>query len=59
MYLKNYGRKTVTMALEGTPYISVMPLFVSHTDIVFCSEPKVNSLVKLASKMRYHILLGK
>lgn len=59
MYLKKYGKHTVNMALEGTPYISVMTLFKSHTEIVFCSEPKVDKLMKLASKMHFHVLLGK
>jgi len=58
MYLKKYGKHTVNLALEGTPYISVMPLFVSHTEMVFCSEPKVDKLLKICKKMRYHCLLA-
>lgn len=58
MYLKKLGKHTVNMALEGTPYISVMQLFVSHTEMVFCSEPKVDKLLKVASKMHHHVLLG-
>uniref|UniRef100_A0A1B6KHQ5 Large ribosomal subunit protein uL10m n=1 Tax=Graphocephala atropunctata TaxID=36148 RepID=A0A1B6KHQ5_9HEMI len=58
MYLKKMGKHTVNMALEGTPYISVMPLFATHTEIVFCSEPKVDKLLKIAGKMRQHVLLA-
>ncbi|XP_046675355.1 39S ribosomal protein L10, mitochondrial-like [Homalodisca vitripennis] len=58
MYLKKFGRHTVNMALEGTPYISVMPLFITHTEMVFCSEPKVSELLKVAGKLRQHVLLA-
>lgn len=59
MYLKRLGKHTVSMALEGTPYMPVMSLFVSHTEMVFCSEPKVDKLLKVAAKMHHHVLLGK
>uniref|UniRef100_A0A1B6H463 Large ribosomal subunit protein uL10m n=1 Tax=Cuerna arida TaxID=1464854 RepID=A0A1B6H463_9HEMI len=58
MYLKKMGKHTVNMALEGTPYISVMPLFATHTEMVFCSEPKVSELLKVAGKLYQHVLLA-
>lgn len=51
MYLKEYSKYTVKMAIENTPYITILPLFESRTVVLFSEEPKVEKLLKIIKKM--------
>lgn len=59
MYLKQYGKKTVRMALKETKYEPVLTLFSSRNFMVFSQEPQVAKLLKLNRKMPQLILMGK
>jgi hypothetical protein len=59
MHLKQYGRKVVTMALEGTKYEPVLTLFTSRNFIVFSAEPQVATLLKLNRRVPNIVLMGK
>jgi len=58
MYMKKLGRHTVEMALESTQYTAVLPLFSSSTVMVFCSDPKLDKLLKVTSKLHHYVLLA-
>jgi ribosomal protein L10 len=47
MYLKQYGKKVVRMALENTKYEPVLTLFTSRNFLVFSEEPLVAKLLRL------------
>lgn len=54
-----YGKKTMKMALEGTPYEAVLSLFVSHSAIVFSPETNVKKCLQICRKSPSLIILGK
>lgn len=57
MYLKRYSKHTVKIAVENTPYVTILPLFESSTVILFCEEAKVQRLFKVIKKMPSIILM--
>lgn len=59
MYLKQYGKKVVRMALENTKYEPVLTLFTSRNFMVFSEEPQVAKLLKLNRRIPQLILMGK
>jgi ribosomal protein L10 len=59
MYLKQYGKKIVRMALEETKYEPVLTLFTSRNFMVFSQEPQVAKLLKLNRRIPQLILMGK
>lgn len=53
-----YSKYTAKLALEGTSFEAVLQLFVAHNAIVFCDEPKVESLIKCLKKIPQYILMA-
>ncbi|KAF6215154.1 hypothetical protein GE061_009905 [Apolygus lucorum] len=59
MKLEVYSKNIVKMALNGTPYETVIQLFVAHSALIFCDEPKVGKLIKIVKKIpQYAIMAG-
>lgn len=59
MLMKIYGKKTLEIAFEGTPYKdAVLPFYVSHNMITFCAEPNIKTLIRVTKKFPQFILLG-
>jgi hypothetical protein len=59
MYLKQYGKKVVRMALEETKYEPVLTLFTSRNFMVFSQDVQVSKLMKLNRRTPQLILMGK
>jgi hypothetical protein len=59
MYLKQYGKKVVRMALEETQYEPVLMLFTSRNFMVFSQDVQVSKLLKLNKRIPQLILMGK
>lgn len=53
-----YSRTLIQAILKGTKYEAVLPLFESHTMMVFSNNPQVDVLLKLQKKMPQYILLA-
>ncbi|PNF29747.1 hypothetical protein B7P43_G11200 [Cryptotermes secundus] len=58
MYLKQYGKKVMRMALEDTKYEPVLTLFVSRNFMVFSPELQVGKLLKLNRRIPQLILMA-
>lgn len=58
MHFKNYGKETLKMAVEGTPYEAVLDLYISRNMIVFSPEPEIKKLLKISKKFPQLVLLG-
>lgn len=59
MLLKKYGRKTMEMAVMGTPYEAVLDFYVSHNKTLFCPEPQIKKVLKISKKFPHLVILGK
>lgn len=59
MDFENYGKKTLEMAVKDTPYEVLIDFYVSHNMFVFCEEPKIKEMLKVARKCHQIVLLGK
>lgn len=57
MYLKENSKHTVKIAVENTPYETILPLFQSRTVMLFSEEPKVRKLLRMIKKMPSIILI--
>lgn len=58
MKLKSYGRTIMSVALKGSIYKPIMPLFATKTSIVFSPEPKVAQVLKIVKKIPQLILMA-
>lgn len=58
MTLEIHSKHTVKLAVSGTQYEAILPLFVTHNAIIFCDEPKVGKLIKVLKKIPQTILMG-
>ncbi|CAH0556994.1 unnamed protein product [Brassicogethes aeneus] len=58
MHYKNYGRKTLEMAVEGTKYETLLEFYVSHSMTVFSPEPELKKLLKITKKFPQLVLLA-
>ncbi|XP_020711247.2 39S ribosomal protein L10, mitochondrial [Athalia rosae] len=58
MYIKVYGRDTLAIAVENTPYKAILQLFISHNIIVFSPEPNVKQLLKIVRKVPSVVLMA-
>lgn len=54
-----YGKTTMKIALEGTPYEALLPFYVSHNAIAFSTETNIKKLLQITKKFPQLILLGK
>ncbi|PSN48048.1 39S ribosomal protein L10 [Blattella germanica] len=57
MYLKQYGKKVLQLAVENTKYEAVLQLFTSHNFMVLSPEQKLGKLLKLSKKMPQMVLM--
>uniref|UniRef100_A0A0A9WJL0 Large ribosomal subunit protein uL10m n=1 Tax=Lygus hesperus TaxID=30085 RepID=A0A0A9WJL0_LYGHE len=59
MTLEVYSKYVVKMALQGTPYEAALKLFIAHSALIFCDEPKVGKLIKIVKKIpQYSLMAG-
>ncbi|KAL5285913.1 hypothetical protein ACFFRR_007534 [Megaselia abdita] len=58
MQLKVYGKKIISMAVEGTKFETIEPLFDSNHCIVFSSEEQVSKLLRLTKKVPQMVLMA-
>lgn len=58
MQLKDYGKKIIRMAVEGTKFEAIEPLFDSNHCIVFSSEEQVSKLLRLTKKFPQMVLMA-
>lgn len=58
MHLKAYSKSIINLALLGTKFESVLPLFNSSNRIVFSSEPNTKKLLKIAKKIPQMVVLA-
>lgn len=58
MHFKLYGRATMAMAVENTPYEAVLKLFGSQTLVIFGQDANVGKLLKIVKKRPEIVLMG-
>ncbi|GLV37781.1 mitochondrial ribosomal protein L10 [Carabus blaptoides fortunei] len=58
MHIKEYGLKTLKMALDGTKYEPFTHHYVSHNMILFSPEPNIKQVLKLSKKIPQIVLLS-
>lgn len=58
MHYKNFGHKTVELAVKNTPYETILDFYVSHNMTVFCKEPNIKKLLQITKKFPQLILLA-
>ncbi|KAJ8934202.1 hypothetical protein NQ314_013519 [Rhamnusium bicolor] len=58
MHFKKYGKKTLEMAVKGTPYEAVLDFYVSHNMTVFSPDPEINKMLNITKKFPQLILLA-
>lgn len=58
-HIRRYGKKVIQKALVGTAYEPCLSLYVSHNEIIFSEQNKVDVLLKILKKAPQLILLGK
>lgn len=59
MFYKNYGKKTMEMAIKGTPYETVLDFYVSHNMTLFSPEPEIKKVIKMSKKYPQLIIIGR
>lgn len=59
MQMEIYGRKTMKMALQGTPYEAVLSFYFSHNAIVFSPQADIKKCLKICRKFPSLLPLGK
>lgn len=58
MALKLYGRSILSQALTNSKFEAILPLFATHSCIVFSPEPKVGQILKISKKIPQLVLLA-
>lgn len=58
MKLKAYNKNILQLALEGTKFEPILPLFQSSSSVVFSPEPKLPQILKISKKIPQMILLA-
>lgn len=58
MLFKQYGKKTMEMAIKGTPYETILDFYCSQNITTFCREPDINTVLKITKKFPQIVLLG-
>lgn len=59
MHFRNFGKKTLQIAVAGTPYESVLDFYCSHNMFVFSPEPEIKKMIAVARKFPQLVFLGK
>ncbi|KAF7287160.1 mitochondrial ribosomal protein L10 [Rhynchophorus ferrugineus] len=50
MHFKKVGKETVSLAVKGTHYETILDFYISHNMIIFSPEPKIKKLLKILRK---------
>ncbi|KAJ8920969.1 hypothetical protein NQ315_015763 [Exocentrus adspersus] len=58
MYLRQYGKKTLDMAVRGTPYETVLDFYVSQNMLLFSPQPDIKKVLSITKKFPELILLA-
>jgi len=58
MHFKSYGKTTMEMALQGTPYEAALNLYISRNMTVFSPEPEIKKLLKVSKKFPQLVLMA-
>lgn len=58
MHFKQYGSKTLELAIKGTPYERVLDFYISRNMTIFSPEPEIKKLLKILRKFPQLVLLG-
>lgn len=59
MLFKKYGKKTMEMAIEGTPYQAALDFYVSHNMMLFSPESEIKKVLQITKKCPQLVILGK
>lgn len=59
MYYKKYGKKTMEMAIKGTPYEAVLDFYCSQNMTLFSPEPEIKKVLKISKKFPQLVIMGK
>lgn len=58
MHFKKFGKETVSLAVKGTPYETILEFYISHNMIIFSSKPEIKKLLKILRKFPQLVPLG-
>ncbi|XP_018320735.1 39S ribosomal protein L10, mitochondrial [Agrilus planipennis] len=58
MFLSDLGKKTVEMAIKGTPYETVLSLFTSRNMTLFCRDPDISKMLTITKKFPQLVLMA-
>ncbi|RZC41131.1 hypothetical protein BDFB_009095 [Asbolus verrucosus] len=58
MHFKNYGKKTLELAVKGTKFETVLDFYVSRNMTVFSPEPEIKKLLKITKRFPQLVLLA-
>ncbi|KAG5892976.1 hypothetical protein JTB14_015020 [Gonioctena quinquepunctata] len=58
MHFKKYGKKTLEMAVKGTPYDTLLNFYVSQNMTVFSPEPDIRKVLSITKKFPQLVLLA-
>ncbi|XP_066139261.1 large ribosomal subunit protein uL10m-like [Euwallacea fornicatus] len=58
MHFERYGKETVRLAVIGTPFETVIKLFMSQTTMIFSPEPQLKTLLRILRKFPELVLMA-
>ncbi|XP_017778149.1 PREDICTED: 39S ribosomal protein L10, mitochondrial [Nicrophorus vespilloides] len=58
MLYKNIGKKTLDIALKGTPYEAILNFYMCHNMIVFSPEMQIKKLLKISKRFPQLVVLA-
>ncbi|XP_014278958.1 large ribosomal subunit protein uL10m [Halyomorpha halys] len=56
--IDKFSKKVVDKAVRGTIYESILPLFITHTAIIFSEELHVDKILKVLRKIPQYVLMA-
>ncbi|XP_050315170.1 39S ribosomal protein L10, mitochondrial-like [Anthonomus grandis grandis] len=58
MHFRQYGKKTLEMAIKGTKYETVLDFYVSRNMLIFSPEPEIKQMLKILKKFPAVVLMA-
>ncbi|CAG9766065.1 unnamed protein product [Ceutorhynchus assimilis] len=58
MHFKQYGKKTLELAVKGTPYETVLDFYISRNLTIFSPEPEIKKLLRVLKKFPQLVLMA-
>ncbi|KAL1497073.1 hypothetical protein ABEB36_008094 [Hypothenemus hampei] len=58
MSLQQFGKKTMELAVKGTPYETILDFYISRNVTIFSPEPKVKRLLQILKRFPQVVLLA-